>query len=117
MLVIVLFSADMPQPRRLDEHFAVEAAVAVAAGATVALVDHGALTEPGGALRAVARVGDGAAEAVYRGWMLSSAQYAAFAAALGARGVTLRTDAGQYRKAHELPGWYRALEGVTPASA
>jgi hypothetical protein len=81
----------------------------------VALVDHDALAEPGGAGRAVARVGDGGG-AVYRGWMLASDRYAAFAEALTARGVTLRTSGGQYSRAHELPGWYPALAPVTPAA-
>jgi hypothetical protein len=48
--------------------------------------------------------------------MLSSGQYAAFAAALAAKGVVLRTSPGQYRQAHELPGWYPALAPVTPAA-
>ena len=58
-----------------------------------------------------------AGQAVYRGWMLRSGQYAAFADALACRGVRLRTSADQYRRAHELPGWYPALAPVTPESA
>ena len=54
--------------------------------------------------------------AVYRGWMLRSQQYAAFAAALADRGIRLRTDADQYRRGHELPGWYSALAEFTPLS-
>ena len=78
-------------------------------------MDHDALTGSGGAERAVARVPpDG--EAVYRGWMLRGEQYAAFAEALAQRGVLLRTSAEQYRRAHELPGWYPALASVTPRS-
>lgn len=105
------------RPRRPDDHFAAEAAAAAAAGADVALVDHDALAEPGGAQRAVAQVPQHAGDALYRGWMLSSGQYAAFAAALASRGVMLRTSAAQYRRAHELPGWYPVLADVTPASA
>lgn len=63
----------------------------------------------------MARVSAGA-EAVYRGWMLRTEQYAAFADALKEKGGRLRTSAGQYRKAHELPGWYAALAAFTPAS-
>jgi hypothetical protein len=48
--------------------------------------------------------------------MLESEQYRDFAAALAERGVTLRTSPEQYRKAHELPGWYPALTGLTPPS-
>lgn len=55
--------------------------------------------------------------AVYRGWMLTSERYAGFTAALARRGVTARTGAEQYRRAHELPGWYPALAAHTPRSA
>ena len=83
----------------------------------MALVDHDALTAPEGAGRAAARVPEDGGVAVYRGWMLSSGQYAALADAVTVRGVTLRTSAAQYRQAHELPGWYPALGPVTPAAA
>lgn len=85
------------------------------AGLDVALVDHDALTRVDGATEAVRRV-SGSGEAVYRGWMLRGEQYAAFADALRQRGVTLRTSAEQYRRAHELPGWYADLAAITPAS-
>lgn len=113
--VMLLVPADPLRPRRLDEHFRAEAVAAREAGLDVAVVDHDALTRPDRAEQAVALVpADG--EAVYRGWMLRSEQYAAFAEALARRGVTLRTSAEQYRRAHELPGWYAALAALTPAS-
>jgi hypothetical protein len=115
-VVLLLVPADPLRPRRADGHFAAEAAAARDAGHDVVLVDHEALAEPGGAGRAVARVRDGGGRAVYRGWMLATDRYAAFAEALTARGVTLRTSAGQYCRAHELPGWYPALAPVTPAA-
>jgi hypothetical protein len=115
--VLLLVPADPLRPRRADEHFAAEAAAARDAGITVALIDHDALADPGGAGLAVARVPDAGAAAVYRGWMLRAAQYAMLADALAARGVTLRTSAVQYRQAHELPGWYPALVPVTPQAA
>ncbi|MDG6109846.1 ATP-grasp domain-containing protein [Dactylosporangium aurantiacum] len=115
--MIVLVPGDPLRPRRPDEHFAAEADAARAAGLDVAVVDHDALATPDGARRAVARVPEGTGTAVYRGWMLPAGHYPAFAAALAARGVTLRTGPGQYRQAHELPGWYPALAAVTPASA
>jgi hypothetical protein len=113
-VVLLLVPADPLRPRRADEHFAAEAAAARDAGITVAFIDHDALAGPGGAGRAVARVPDAGAAAVYRGWMLRAGQYAALSDALAARGVHLRTSAAQYRRAHELPGWYPALAQVTP---
>ncbi|MEV4500295.1 ATP-grasp domain-containing protein, partial [Micromonospora arborensis] len=102
------------RPRRPVDHFAPEADAARAAGIDVAVVDHDALTrdDPHRAITAVPAGG----VAVYRGWMLRSDQYAAFADALAARGVTLRTSEDQYRRAHELPGWYHQLAPVTPTS-
>jgi hypothetical protein len=111
---MLLVPSDALRPRRADEHFAAEAAAAAQAGVTVALIDHDALAGPVGAGQAVARVPVGRGAAVYRGWMLSSGQYAAFAAALAVRGVTMRTSAEQYQRAHELPRWYPALAPVTP---
>jgi len=115
VVMLVLFPSDVLRPRRVDEHFAAEADAALAAGHQVAVVDHDALSG-GVADRAVARVPSDAV-AVYRGWMLDSERYADFAAALTGRGVRLLTTPEQYRRAHELPGWYAALAGFTPASA
>jgi ATP-grasp domain-containing protein len=112
----MLFPADALRPRTPDEHFAAEFRAGRELGVEVALVDHDALARGGAADRAVARVPREPAEAVYRGWMLDSPRYAEFAAALAARGVRLRTDAEQYRTAHELPGWYPTLAAVTPES-
>ena len=109
--------SDPLRPRRADPQFEPEATAAREAGLPVALVDHDALTRPDGVAEAVGRVpSGGGGDAVYRGWMLRSEQYAAFAAALHARGVELRTRPEQYRRAHELPGWYAELIGATPDS-
>ncbi|WP_281877066.1 ATP-grasp domain-containing protein [Nocardia sputorum] len=113
--MLLLVPADVLRPQRVDEHFAAEADAARDAGLEVAVVDHDALTRTGGADGAVRRVRAGGV-AVYRGWMLRSDQYAAFDRSLRQRGVTLRTDAEQYRRAHELPGWYPALAEMTPRS-
>lgn len=114
-MVLLLVPSDPLRPRRADEHFAPEATAARDLGYDVAVIDHDALTT-GDAVRATARVPPDSGPAVYRGWMLSTAQYAAFAGALTARGVTLRTGPAQYRRAHELPGWHAALAPVTPAA-
>ena len=115
MLLIV--PANPLRPRQADEHFAPEAEAARDFGIVVALIDHDALADPGGAEQAVARVPNATAVAVYRGWMMSARQYAELEAALSARGVKLRTDAAQFRRAHELPGWHHALAAVTPRAA
>jgi hypothetical protein len=112
---MLLVPSDPLRPRRADEHFAAEAHAARQAGLDVALVDHDALAHDDDPPRAVASVPP-VGTAVYRGWMLRSERYERFAEALAGRGVTLRTTAEQYRRAHELPGWYPALATVTPRS-
>jgi hypothetical protein len=113
--VMLLVPADPLRQRRPDEHFAAEADAARDAGFEVAVVDHDALTRADDLARAVSSVPVGGM-AVYRGWMLRSERYAAFAKALAERGITLRITSEQYRRAHELPGWYPVLRAVTPRS-
>lgn len=112
--MMLLAPSDPLRPTRPDAHFAPEVAAARDAGHRVALVDHDALAR-GEAERAVAKV-PADDDAVYRGWMLRSAHYAAFADALARRGATLRTSADLYRSAHEFPGWYHDFRDLTPES-
>jgi hypothetical protein len=112
---MLLVPSDVLRPRLPDEHFAAEAAAACEAGLDVALIDHDALVHAADAEQAIARV-RGGGEAVYRGWMMRGERYAALAEALARRDVRLVTSGAQYRRAHELPGWYPTLAAVTPPS-
>ncbi|WP_158271184.1 ATP-grasp domain-containing protein [Nocardia sp. MDA0666] len=113
--MIVLVPADVLRPGRADAHFAADAEAARASGMQVDLVDHDALIRDDAAA-AVRRV-RGEGPAICRGWMMRSQQYAAFDDALRARGITLRTDARHYRRAHEFPGWYDVFARHTPESS
>ncbi|MCF3180664.1 ATP-grasp domain-containing protein [Streptomyces polychromogenes] len=115
MPIPVLYCRDAFDPRRVDEHFALEAREVRACGGAVALIDHDALSR-GDAREAVAQVPAGLGRAWYRGWMIPSDRYAALAEALNRRGTELVVTPEQYRKAHELPGWYAMFAEVTPAS-
>ncbi|MFF4385103.1 ATP-grasp domain-containing protein [Kitasatospora sp. NPDC001547] len=112
----IIFPADPLNPRRPDPHFAWEARMLRELGGDHHLVDHDGLLV-GRAEEAVRRVPRDSGPLWYRGWMLPSARYADFAAALAARGGNLLTSAPGYATAHELPGWYDVFEGATPASA
>lgn len=116
MTTSVLFCSDLLHPRRVDEHFAEQAADVRAAGADVVLLDHDALLA-GRADEAVRRVPEGIGALWYRGWMIPSDRYAALAGALAVRGAHLVVDPERYRRAHELPAWYGELEALTPRSA
>ncbi|MBO1419320.1 ATP-grasp domain-containing protein [Streptomyces sp. FH025] len=111
----IIFPADPLNPRRPDPHFAWEARLLRELGGEHHLVDHDALLA-GLPDEAVRRVPPGSGPLWYRGWMLPSARYAEFAAALTARGGNLLTSAPGYAAAHELPGWYGVFEGATPPS-
>ena len=111
MSAAFLFPADPLRPRAVDEHFAAQAAVVRAAGGQVALIDHDALLQ-GRPHDSVRRVPPDFPPAWYRGWMIPSAGYAA----LAATGTALLTTPDDYRRAHELPGWYGDFAAVTPAS-
>ncbi len=111
----VLFCADPLRPRRVDEHFAAEAEAVREAGGRVALIDHDALLRRD-ASSAVDRVPRDLGPAWYRGWMIPVDRYRELAEALTARGTGLVVWPEDYRRAHELPGWYNVFAGVTPLS-
>ncbi|MFC4035873.1 ATP-grasp domain-containing protein [Streptomyces polygonati] len=48
--------------------------------------------------------------------MIPAAAYGELSAALAERGAQLLTTPSTYRAAHELPCWYAAFAGITPAS-
>ncbi|GIH81246.1 hypothetical protein Plo01_76750 [Planobispora longispora] len=111
-----LFCADPLRPRRVDPHFAAQMLAVRDRDGPLALIDHDALVA-GRAEEAVARVPEGFGPVWYRGWMLRSGQYAELEEALRARGCRLLTDAGRYRRAHELPGWLHCFRELTPRTA
>ncbi|WP_018655100.1 ATP-grasp domain-containing protein [Actinomadura flavalba] len=115
MTLTVLFCADPLHPRRVDPHFAREATAVRDHYGETALIDHDELCR-GDAAKAVRAVPADLGPAWYRGWMLTSAQYTALAAALRRRGTVLLTHPDDYRRAHELPGWHDTFAGLTPAS-
>jgi hypothetical protein len=78
----------------VDDLFVAEADAARDAGWTVALVDHDALQRPNGADPIIARMPTGG-HALYRGWMLRSEQYTAFADALARRDMSHTGNGGR----------------------
>jgi hypothetical protein len=113
-MTALLLCADPLAPdrsRRPDPHFARDAAAA----AETAVIDHDALAR-GDLAAAVRRVPADLGPAWYRGWMTTADRYAALEEALAAKGCRLLTDADDYRRAHELPGWYAHFRPHTPAS-
>ncbi|MEU1123667.1 ATP-grasp domain-containing protein [Streptomyces sp. NPDC005899] len=110
-----LFCRDPLRPGRPDPVFAREAAAAREAGAQVVLLDHDALLA-GDVTAALGRAGRAPGAYRYRGWMIPADRYEELERALAARGCSLLTSAADYRRAHELPGWYDTFASLTPRS-
>ncbi|MEU6035427.1 ATP-grasp domain-containing protein [Actinomadura sp. NPDC047616] len=115
MTLTVLFCVDPLHPRRVDPHFAREAAAVRDHYGEMALIDHDALRR-GDVDAAIRAVPEDLGPAWYRGWMMTSPEYAALAAALKQRGTILLTHPEDYQRAHELPGWHDTFAGLTPHS-
>lgn len=103
----------------VDDHFSLECAT-VAASNPVALLNSYSL---GDRIPRMSVPEDFSNPVVYRGWMLSEAEYRRLESAVTARGLALATTAESYMRAHSIRGWLNAFEGLTaptvliPASA
>lgn len=107
----MLLPNDPIRPARPDPAFA----PSVSPSERPQLLDHEALLR-GDIDAAVRRVARDAGPQWYRGWMIPSARYEDLARAMADRGTPLIVQSLDYRKAHELPGWYATFAHLTPAS-
>lgn len=110
-----IFCSNPLEPRSVDPAFAVEAEAARAAGFTVVCLDHDELDLRIDVQAALRPAGfDGEGRAIYRGWMLSDAAYAALFDALQRRGIALGTSPEAYAACHHTPGSYAYLAEWMP---
>ncbi|MDL4818106.1 ATP-grasp domain-containing protein [Actinomadura opuntiae] len=115
MTLTVLFCVDPIHPRRVDPHYAREAAAVRDHYGETVLLDHDALRR-GDVEAAVRAVPADLGPVWYRGWMVTGDEYTAMANALKRRGTVLLTHPDDYTRAHELPGWHDTFAGLTPHS-
>jgi len=114
----ILFTGDPFQPKLPDDTYAREAAACEQLGIPWFPINFEAIVYEQDMGQAVRRVPAAETEelAVYRGWMLTPAQYEMLHAALLARQIRLVSTPPQYELCHYLPRWYPRLEGETPRS-
>ncbi|BDI28437.1 hypothetical protein CCAX7_004880 [Capsulimonas corticalis] len=114
--VRLLFPAHPLDPRSPDPSYLEEAAAAAALGLRCSTINFEALVAEDDSARAVSRVIPAGEEetGVYRGWMITPAQYASLFTALLGRGVRLVNSPEEYRRSHYLPESYSVIEGQTP---
>jgi hypothetical protein len=111
----VLFPCYPTKPREIDPSFAEEFEAARRAGFQVGFIgiesDDVSLVLPN-----VVGLSTGVVTALYRGWILTEADYGRMAKALSERNVELVTGQESYLNCYYLPNWYRQLKGLTPKS-
>lgn len=114
----LLFCSDPLAPAQPDLAYEAEVAAADELGIPYDLMHVEALVNEQNPERAVRRVPihDQSELVLYRGWMLTVAQYAQLYAALASRGVRLINDPAAYRTVQYLPDAYPFIERYTPRS-
>lgn len=113
--MLLLFPRDPLNPRKVDAAFEREWRAAKEAGFDVALIRLASHLIDESCPSNVDSVPEGNGEtAIYRGWMMSTVQYATLYHALWKRGWHLINEPDEYRYSHELPSWYPDFELVTP---
>ena len=115
---IYFFSGDPFSPKLPDEAYAREALACEQLGISWSPINFEAIVYEQDMTQAVRRVAPAETEesAVYRGWMLTPAQYQMLYEALLTRRVRLVSTPEEYERCHYLPRWYSLLEGETPHS-
>lgn len=109
----ILFPVSPLTAGSVDEAFQTEHDVLVEAGFPVAFVDVDLLTSFGETKFSRLFTAD---RFVYRGWMLTPADYKTMFDALVARGKTLITTPENFTAAHQITGWVDVFENLTPAT-
>jgi hypothetical protein len=114
----IILCADPLAPRAVDEAFAAEAQAANAAGIPYDLISYERLVHEQDAATAVRRVAPAETPdlAIYRGWMLRTADYQTLYDALLERGLQLINAPDAYRTCHYLPDSYPLIANMTPAT-
>ena len=107
----LLFPSDPFCSRKAEEPYVEEFDAAVAAGLPVSLFSFEDFQAGSFGCKPAAMEGE---KVVYRGWMLSAAQYHSLFDLLSEQGMKLVTSPAQYQLCHYLPGWLEALVAHTP---
>jgi len=107
----LLYPTSPLQPREPDELYAEEYAAVVASGFSVSLFSYEEFMAGTFRARPALLAGD---TVLYRGWMLTPAQYALLCGKVSGCGAVMLTSPTQYELCHHLPQWYPKLAEFTP---
>ena len=101
----LIVPADYFRPTQPDEGYAAEASAFATLGWAVSTLGEDGRLRPAPSPDEVA---------LYRGWMLDEAGYAALEGAVHGAGARLLTSCAAYLGAHHLPNWVPVLADLTP---
>jgi hypothetical protein len=106
-----LYPSDPLRTKRCDEIYAAEFAAVEAAGFNASVFS---LEEfQAGSFRAFPNL-SADATVIYRGWMLSPADYKSLVSAISQSSARSLTDMKTYLSTHHLPNWYPLISEFTP---
>lgn len=116
LLMRMIFCAEPFSLHKPDPAYEAEYEAAKQVGFEVDLIDFEALVDDANVARALRKVWAASTEelGIYRGWMLTVAQYAQLFAGLQAKGIRLINSPGGYQHCHHLPESYAVIKSVTP---
>ena len=109
--MLFIYPQDMLKPRLPDELFREEAAAIQAKGHIVSLVDTNTFAINSATFHPPAEPDSGI---VYRGWMVTPAEYQVLLHSLEQQGAKAFTSPEQYLATYYLPNWYPFLTDLTP---
>ena len=107
----LLYPTSPLRSKQPDEQFAAEVDAVRVAGFELSLFSLEDLQ--GGTFRAIPPLPRDT-DILYRGWMMSAAEYEALVMAVSLAGARPVTDLQTYLASHHLPNWYAAIADLTP---
>lgn len=106
-----LYPSDPLRTKRCDDYYAAEFAAIEAAGFNASVFSLEDFQT--GSFRAFPNL-PADATVIYRGWMLSPADYESLVSAVSQSGACSLTDTKTYLSTHHLPNWYTLILEFTP---
>ncbi|HMV50151.1 MAG TPA: ATP-grasp domain-containing protein [Blastocatellia bacterium] len=106
-----LYPQSVLSPKKPDELFKEEVEAVAQRGIPVSLFDSEVLENKLVAFKPKVEIEE---TTIYRGWMLTAAEYENLAQSVSGVGGKPLISAVQYLAAHHLPNWYKLLSDLTP---
>lgn len=117
--MIIIYCQSPIDNKQPDEMYQAEAEASTSKGFARRLINFEALVNEGNIQKSLRSIPQSSETliGVYRGWMMSPANYEKMFNGLAERGITLINDPQQYKFCHYLPEWISTVGANTPKSS